>query len=87
MTLGVPVVASHRGALPELLGDAGLLVDPDDPDSIAAAIERLLDDPTLAADLEARSLARAAQFNWDRSVRILRDAYAAAIERRRERAA
>ena len=38
MTLGVPVVAANRGALPEVLGDAGLLVDPDDPDQIAAAI-------------------------------------------------
>ena len=40
MTLGVPVVAANRGALPEVLGDAGLLVDPDDPDDIAAAIAR-----------------------------------------------
>jgi glycosyltransferase involved in cell wall biosynthesis len=87
MTLGVPVVASDRGALPELLGGAGLLVDPDDPDSITAAIQRVLDDPALAADLETRSLARAALFDWDRSARILRDAYAAAVERRRERAA
>ena len=48
MTLGVPVVAANRGALPEVLGDAGLLVDPDDPDEIAAAIARLLDDDGFA---------------------------------------
>ena len=40
MTVGVPVVAANRGALPEVLGDAGLLVDPDDPDAIAGAIAR-----------------------------------------------
>jgi glycosyltransferase involved in cell wall biosynthesis len=87
MTLGVPVVASERGALPELIGDAGLLTDPEDPDSIAAAIACVLDDPALAADLVERGLARAARFDWDHSARLLREAYAAAIQRRRERAA
>jgi glycosyltransferase involved in cell wall biosynthesis len=87
MTLGVPVVASERGALPEVLGGAGLLTDPDDPDTIAAAIARVLDDTSLASDMGARGLAQAARFNWDESVRVLRDAYAVAIRRRRERAA
>jgi glycosyltransferase involved in cell wall biosynthesis len=44
MTAGVPVVAANRGALPEVLGDAGPLVEPDEPEQIAAAIERLIDD-------------------------------------------
>ena len=52
MTLGVPVIASERGALPELVGDAGLLTDPDDPDTITAAIIRVLDDASLAAGME-----------------------------------
>ena len=42
MTIGVPVVAAERGALPEVVGDAGLLVDPDDPAALAAAMQRLL---------------------------------------------
>ena len=54
MTLGVPVVAADRGALPEVLGDAGRLVDPDSPAAIAAAIERLVDDPALAASCVAK---------------------------------
>jgi glycosyltransferase involved in cell wall biosynthesis len=87
MTLGVPVVASDRGALPELLAGAGLLIDPEDPDTIAASLARVLDDPSLAADMEARGLARASRFNWDESARVLRDAYAAAVRRRRDRAA
>jgi glycosyltransferase involved in cell wall biosynthesis len=81
MTVGVPVVASRRGALPELVGDAGLLVDPD-PDELAAAIERVLDDDTQAARMADRGAAQAARFDWDRSAAILRDAYEAAIARR-----
>lgn len=81
MTAGVPVVASRRGALPELLGDAGLLVDPD-PDQLAGAIERVLDDDTQASRMADRGAAQAARFDWDRSAAILREAYEAAIARR-----
>src|SRR5262249_44205626 len=45
MTLGVPVVAANRGALPEVLGEAGPLVDPERPEQLAAAITRILEDP------------------------------------------
>ena len=48
MTLGVPVVAASRGSLPEVLDDAGLLVDPEDADAMADAIGRLLADDRLA---------------------------------------
>src|SRR5581483_11443393 len=48
MTAGVPVVAARRGSLPEVLGDAGLLVDPDRPADIADAIARLLTDIDVA---------------------------------------
>jgi len=83
MTVGVPVVASRRGALPEVLGDAGLLVDPDDPDEIAGAIGRLLTDPTLAASCAARGVERAREFEWDRAARQVYGAYERAIEHRR----
>ena len=49
MTLGVPVVATDRGALPEVTADAGPVVSADNPDELAAAIERLLDDRAFAA--------------------------------------
>ena len=43
MTIGVPVIASNRGALPEVVGDAGPLIEPNDPEELAAAIEHLLE--------------------------------------------
>jgi glycosyltransferase involved in cell wall biosynthesis len=49
MSLGVPVVTTDHGGSPEVLGDAGLLVPPDDPAAVAAAVARLLDDPDLRA--------------------------------------
>jgi glycosyltransferase involved in cell wall biosynthesis len=87
MTLGIPVVASDRGALPELVGSAGILIDPGDAETIAAAIERILDDTALAAEMETRGLERAAQYSWEQSARVLRDAYAAALARREQPAA
>ena len=85
MTMGVPVIAAARGSLPEVLGDAGLLVEVDKPDVLAAAITRLLDDAVLRRDLVTRGLARARQFNWDASAARLREAFAIAIERRKAR--
>jgi glycosyltransferase involved in cell wall biosynthesis len=86
MTLGVPVVASNRGALPEVLGDAGPLVDPDEPSEIAGAIARLLDDNSYASACAAKGVLRAQQFNWTRTARLVYDAYRQAIEDRGSRA-
>jgi alpha-1,3-rhamnosyl/mannosyltransferase len=82
MTLGVPVVAANRGALPELLSDAGLLVDPEDPDELASAIERMLGDRALQEASVARGRARAGQFDWRRTARDVYHAYQTAIDRR-----
>lgn len=79
MTVGVPVIASNRGALPEVLGDAGLLIDPDDPEALAHAMERLLTDTTLARMLSARGLRRTRLFDWISSARALRAAYDDAV--------
>jgi glycosyltransferase involved in cell wall biosynthesis len=84
MSLGVPVIASNRGALPEVVGDAGLLVDPDDPGSIADAMARVLTDPSLAESLTARGRDRARLFSWHRCAKLTREAYAAAVSTRRE---
>jgi glycosyltransferase involved in cell wall biosynthesis len=83
MTIGVPVIASRAGALPEVVGDAGLLIDPRDADALAAAIERVIDEEATAATLIARGFERAAMFQWNRTVSSVRDAYAKAIEHRR----
>jgi glycosyltransferase involved in cell wall biosynthesis len=64
MACGTPVVVSNSSSLPEVVGDTGLLVDPSDADSLAAALELVLLDEPLRADLRSRALARAATFTW-----------------------
>jgi glycosyltransferase involved in cell wall biosynthesis len=69
MACGTPVIASNSTALPEVVGNAALLVDASDHESIAAAIEKLLDDEEFAHHLRQLGLARAAEFSWDRTAR------------------
>jgi alpha-1,3-rhamnosyl/mannosyltransferase len=85
MTAGVPVIASNRGALPEVVGDAGLLVNPDDPEEIASAMDRMVGDAAAKTACAARGLERARQFTWAQAARDTRRAYEAAIQLRRER--
>ncbi len=82
MSLGVPVVAADRGALPEVLGGAGRLVDPDRPDDIAREIARLLNDDGLAAACAEQGVVRARAFRWDETAQRVYDTYRQAIERR-----
>ena len=82
MSLGVPVVASNRGALPEVIGDAGPLVDPDDIEGLADALGRMVDNSTFAAASIAKGLQRARRFTWEETARRVYDAYQLAIERR-----
>lgn len=79
MACGTPVVSSTSSSLPEVLGDDALLVDPDDVEGIAAAIERLLTDASLAADLRARGIARAATFTWEATARLTLETYREAL--------
>jgi glycosyltransferase involved in cell wall biosynthesis len=67
MAGGVPVVASNRSALPEVCGDAAVLVDPEDTDGLSAALERLMRDEELREKLSARGLAHAARFTWEKA--------------------
>jgi glycosyltransferase involved in cell wall biosynthesis len=66
LACGVPTIAANRSSLPELVGGAGLLVDPTRPAELAAAIRRLLDHPTLRMELAAAGPRRAAAFTWER---------------------
>lgn len=66
MASGTPVVAAARGGLPEVVGEAGLLVDPTDVDALRAAMYNLLDNFSLRSELRARGLARARAFSWRR---------------------
>lgn len=65
MQCGCPVIAAQAGAMPEVCGDAALLVEKDQPEAYRAAIERVLDAPEVAGDLRARGRQRAAQLSWD----------------------
>ena len=69
MACGTPVVVSNRGSLPEVVGDAGLLVEPHDIEGIARAAERLTTDAALRADLIRRGRLRARAFTWGRTAR------------------
>lgn len=69
MACGTPVITSTSSSLPEIAGDAALLVDPLDTNAIAAAIMRLNDDHDLRATLRQRGLARARLFNWETCAR------------------
>jgi glycosyltransferase involved in cell wall biosynthesis len=75
MACGTPVVASNTSSLPEVVGEAGLLVDPLNTDELAAALELALLDEPLRARLRQRGLARAAQFNWPSAARSLLGVY------------
>ena len=69
MACGTAVAASRAGALPEVVGEAGVLFDPHSVAELRAALVRLLTDESLREGLEAKGLARAAQFTWQASAR------------------
>jgi glycosyltransferase involved in cell wall biosynthesis len=75
MACGTPVVTSDVSSLPEVAGGAALLVDPYDPDAIAAGIVRAVTDEALRADLVARGRARAQMFSWSQSVATIHSIY------------
>jgi len=80
MASGTPVVVSNLSSLPEVAGNAAVLVDPYHPEAIADGIERVLTDSVFRADLRARGLARAKQFSWETSVRRVREIYGEVID-------
>jgi glycosyltransferase involved in cell wall biosynthesis len=78
MARDCPVVCAENSSLPEVVGDAAVLCDADDPASIAAAIEQVVDSPARADELRARGRLRSAQFTWDRCARASYEVYRAA---------
>ncbi len=69
MACGAPVVTSTRASLPEVAGDAALLVNPENDDELAVAMVRVLRDTPLRESLRAKGFARAKQFTWERAAR------------------
>jgi glycosyltransferase involved in cell wall biosynthesis len=66
---GTPVVCAERGSLPEIAGNAALLINPDDLDGLAAAMARALDDESLRAQLRERGFANVQRFSWEKTAR------------------
>ena len=69
MAAGVPIATSNTAAMPEVIGDCGLLFDPDNADDMAARIGELLDDPELGRTLGARAAERSGLFTWQETAR------------------
>ncbi len=76
MACGVPVVTSNNSCLPELVGDAALLIDATDREAIATAMGRALLDPAVRQRLQLAGFARARRFTWREAARKLRASYA-----------
>ena len=81
MASGTPVITSNVSSLPEVVGDAAVLIDPYDPEAIADAMRRVLTDEALRQQLKERGQVRARQFSWDRSVRRVHEIYEEVLSR------
>ncbi|MCS7325123.1 MAG: glycosyltransferase family 1 protein [Anaerolineae bacterium] len=82
MACGVPVVTSNTSSLPEVVGDAGLMVDPTDVHALAMALEQALSDEAWRRQSVERGLARAQHFSWARAAQRLLETYEAVLQRR-----
>lgn len=80
MSRGCPVVAADATALPEVVGDAGILLPPDEPEEWSRVMHELIADPERRRELAAAGRARAALYPWGRSADALRRAYARGLE-------
>jgi len=79
MQCGTPVIAGNRTSLPEVIGSAGLLVDPFDRGALTAALARMIDDANLRARLRVKGMERACQFSWRETARLTLEAYQRAV--------
>jgi len=80
MACGLPVVCSKVASLPEVVGDAAILVEDPSADAFADSLKRVLADEALAADLRRRGLDRAAGFTWEKAARETLDLYRHVVE-------
>lgn len=83
MACGTPVVVSDRASLPEVVGDAGLTVAPDDVPALVEAMAAILREPSLAARLRERGLRRAGEFTWERTAQATVRAYESVMSEKR----
>jgi glycosyltransferase involved in cell wall biosynthesis len=83
MACGTPVVSSSSSSLPEVVGDAGLIVSPTDPDELGAALLRLLREPDLRDELRERGFEQARRFSWHTTAEQTIDVYRGVMSERR----
>jgi glycosyltransferase involved in cell wall biosynthesis len=81
MACGTPVITSNRASLPEVAGDAALLIDPTRPDDLAAAMSALMSNAALHDELRRKGLARAEEFTWEAVARKTVEVYRAVCAR------
>ncbi|MEL7251332.1 MAG: glycosyltransferase family 1 protein [Bacteroidota bacterium] len=80
MQAGVPVITSNVSSMPEVAGDAALLVDPKSQEAIAAAMQRIYDEPELRAQLIERGFVQTQQFSWDKATDVVEEALTSVID-------
>jgi glycosyltransferase involved in cell wall biosynthesis len=80
MACGLPAVVSNVASLPEVVGDAGLLIDPHDPDELTVAMWRILNDDELRGELQDRGVRQAERFSWERAARETQAIYELALK-------
>ncbi|HTQ80846.1 MAG TPA: glycosyltransferase family 1 protein, partial [Thermoanaerobaculia bacterium] len=80
LACGVPTVVSDASSLPEVVGNAALKVPPQDAESLALALKKILNEPAGAAELSRRGVLRAAGFRWDRAAREMAAVFREALE-------
>jgi len=83
MACGAPVIGSNRTSVPEVMGEAGISVDPEDVRAMGEAIYRVLTEPGLRDDLCRRGLKRVGEFSWKRAARETLEVFEEAYRRRR----
>ncbi len=81
MACGLPVVSTNVGALPEVVDGAGILVEPRDPELLASAIEKILDDPCLYADLRVQALKVAPLYYWENLIEKYENVYRSIVRK------
>jgi glycosyltransferase involved in cell wall biosynthesis len=81
MACGIPVVTSNSSSLPEVAGDAALLVDPRQPEALAAAMTSIIHDGGLRQALRSKGLVRARAFSWDAVAQKTLEVYRAVVGR------
>ena len=80
MACGAPVITSNVTSLPEVVGDAGIVIEPTDTEALAAALARVLSQPQLQAEMRQKSLQRAAQFTWQRTAQQTIESYQSVLQ-------